>query len=135
MARGHPTGDLLEAYDWDLLDEKAGYLRLEACLPAQLCNSKGQLFGGFTPTYVDFVAVHTPRAGADRSLPWAIAWLATTSMHVDYFEPVVGPRFLIDSTEERRQGRAHFVTTRFFQQDRLAVLALTAMKEPRPPVT
>ena len=56
-------------------------------------NPRGQLFGGFTPTYVDLVALATAFAGAAQ-VPRP-AWLATTSMSVDYFEPVVGPRFTI----------------------------------------
>jgi acyl-coenzyme A thioesterase PaaI-like protein len=56
-------------------------------------------------------------------------WLATTNMRVDYFEPVTGPRFVIDSRRERQRGRTHFVSTRFLQDDELAVFALTTMRE------
>ena len=53
-------------------------------------NLRGQLFGGFTPTYVDFIALNTIRAGSDRSKGWGY-FLATTNMRVDYFEPVTEP--------------------------------------------
>ena len=56
-------------------------------------------------------------------------WLATTSMSIEYFEPITGPRFCIDSRLEKRRGRTRFVVTRFVQDDELAVLAATTMRE------
>jgi acyl-coenzyme A thioesterase PaaI-like protein len=129
LGRGHAAGDFLEAYEWDLLEEEEGYLRVEAELPPHVRNPRGQLFGGFTPTYVDLVALLTVRAGhrADRSGPRS--WLATTNMRVDYFDPIVGPRFTMESRLERRRGRTAFVSTRFLQDGELAVYALTTMRE------
>ena len=128
IGRGHPAGDFLEAYEWRLLERRAGYLRIEAGLPAQVRNPRGQLFGGFTPTYVDMIALMTVNAGVDRaSLP--PRWLATTNMRVDYFEPIVGPTFTIESQLEKRRGRTSFVITRFFQDDELAAHAVTTMRE------
>jgi len=128
IGRGHPAGDFLEAYEWRLLERRAGYLRIEAGLPAQVRNPRGQLFGGFTPTYVDMIALMTVNAGVDRaSLP--PRWLATTNMRVDYFEPIVGPTFTIESQLEKRRGRTCFVITRFFQDDELAAHAVTTMRE------
>src|SRR6266516_3214062 len=89
----------------------------------------GRLVGRFTPTYVDLVALFTVRAGEDRSIPRPMRWLATTNMRVDYFEPITGPRFVIDSRREKQRGRTHFVTTRFVQDDELAVFALTTMPD------
>lgn len=132
IGKGHPAGDFLGAPDWKLLEEHPGYLRIEAVLPDQLKNPLGQLFGGFTPTYVDLVALLTVRSG------WSTGggepegprqWLATTSMRVEYFLPVVGPGFVVEGVEEYRRTRTHVVTTRFFQGDALAVLALTTMRE------
>jgi acyl-coenzyme A thioesterase PaaI-like protein len=128
LGRGHPAGDFLEAYDWVVLEERLGHLKLDVALPERARNPRGQLFGGFTPTYVDLVALLTVRAGEERSKATSPRWLATTNMRVDYFEPIVGPRFVIDSTEERRRGRTHFVATRFYQDDQLAVFALTTMR-------
>lgn len=127
IGRGHPAGDFLEAYDWDLLEEGPGFLRISAALPDHVKNPRGQLFGGFTPTYVDLVALFTVRAGADRRGPRS--WLATTNMRIDYFEPITGPRFVIESTREKHRGRTSFVATRFLQDDELAVYALTTMRE------
>jgi acyl-coenzyme A thioesterase PaaI-like protein len=50
-------------------------------------------------------------------------------MRIDYFDPITGPRFTIESTLERRRGRTAFVATRFFQDGELAVHALTTMRE------
>ena len=67
IGKGHPAGDFLEAYDWILESEELGSLQLRAQLPDHVRNPRGQLFGGFTPTYVDLVALLTVRAGTDRS--------------------------------------------------------------------
>jgi len=122
------AGDLLEAWRWDVVEEAEGRLVLDVHLPDHVRNPRGQLFGGFTPTYVDMVALFTVRAGPDRRVPRR-QWLATTSMQIEYFEPIVGPRFTIESRVEKRRGRTRFVITRFFQDGELAVLASTTMRE------
>lgn len=130
IGHGHPAGDFLEAYDWKVLEEGDGILRIRAHVPAHVKNPRGQLFGGFTPTYVDLVALFTVRAG-ERQLErrWR-TWLATTNMRVDYFEPVAGPTFLIESRLVKKRGRTNFVETRFFDPaDTLAVFALTTLRE------
>ena len=91
-------------------------------------NPRGQLFGGFTPTYVDMIALMTVNAGEDRNAV-PPRWLATTNMRVDYFEPIVGPTFVVESELEKRRGRTCFVITRFFQGDELAAHAVTTMRE------
>lgn len=134
VGRGHPAGDFLEAWDWELKEESEGYLLIDAHLPEHVKNPRGQLFGGFTPTYVDLVALFTVRAG--RREAWMTeatagrpSWLATTNMRVDYFEPIAGPRFAIESRCEKQRGRTNFVTTRFFQDGELAVYAVTTMRD------
>ena len=128
IGRGHPAGDFLEAYDWELLEERLGFLRIRAGLPTHVRNPRGQLFGGFTPTYVDMIALMTVRAGTDRAAE-PRRWLATTNMRVDYFEPIVGPEFIVESELEKRRGRTCFVLTRFFQDDELAAHAVTTIRE------
>lgn len=128
IGRGHPAGDFLEAYEWKLLETRTGYLRIEAGLPPQVRNPRGQLFGGFTPTYVDMIALMTVNAGGERDAR-PRSWLATTNMRVDYFEPIVGPTFVIESQLEKRRGRTCFVLTRFYQDDELAAHAVTTMRE------
>jgi acyl-coenzyme A thioesterase PaaI-like protein len=127
LNRGHPAGDFLEAYEWIVIERRSDFLELDVHLPDHVRNPRGQLFGGFTPTYVDLIALLTvrpqhPTEGGQRT------WLATTNMRVDYFEPITGPRFRVASTLERRRGRTLFVATRFFQNDGLAVFALTTMR-------
>jgi acyl-coenzyme A thioesterase PaaI-like protein len=126
--RGHPAGDFLEAYEWTVLERSQGFLRIDAHLPSHVRNPRGQLFGGFTPTYVDLVALFTVRAGEEPSTTWH--WLATTNMRIDYFEPVVGPRFVIESQLVKSRGRLRFVETRFLDgANTLLVFALTTMRE------
>jgi len=131
MGKGHPAGDFLEAYDWELLDEREGYLEVRARLPDQVKNPRGQLFGGFTPTYVDIIGLRAVRAGTRRpvtadGVPVPM-WMATTSMALDYFEPITGPTFTIQAEVEKRRGRTVFVLVRFYQDGELAVHAsLTA---------
>ena len=130
LGKGHPAGDFLEAHDWKVLEESPGVLRIRAHLPPHVRNPRGQLFGGFTPTYVDLVALFTVRAGESRIEERLRTWLATTNLRVDYFEPIVGPHFWIDSRLVKRRGRTNFVETRFFDpQDTLAAFALTTMRE------
>jgi acyl-coenzyme A thioesterase PaaI-like protein len=130
VGRGHPAGDFLEAWAWEVQAEEVGHLRVTAHLPDHVKNPRGQLFGGFTPTYVDLIALFTARAGPDRLAPRdrQRQWMATTSMHLDYFEPVMGPTFVLDSRLEKKRGRTHFVVTRFLQDGDLAVLAATTLR-------
>jgi acyl-coenzyme A thioesterase PaaI-like protein len=130
VGRGHPAGDFLEAYEWTVLEEGDGFLRIRAHLPTVVRNPRGQLFGGFTPTYVDLVALFTVRPGTARLESRARTWLATTNIRVDYFEPIVGPHFVIESRLVKRRGRTNFIETRFFDPaDTLAVFALTTLRE------
>jgi acyl-coenzyme A thioesterase PaaI-like protein len=130
VGRGHPAGDFLEAWAWDLMEEDVGFLRVSAHLPNHVKNPRGQLFGGFTPTYVDLIALFTARAGPERLAPRVPGrqWMATTSMRLDYFEPITGPRFEIESRLEKKRGRTHFVLTKFVQDGELAVLAATTLR-------
>jgi acyl-coenzyme A thioesterase PaaI-like protein len=113
-----------------VLEERAGCLRIRAHLPAHVRNPRGQLFGGFTPTYVDLVALFTVRAGEHDLDARFQTWLATTNMRVDYFEPIVGPEFVIESRLLKRRGRTNVVETRFYDpEETLAVFALTTMRE------
>jgi len=130
VGKGHPAGDFLEAWRWRVLEEGPGRLRIEAHLPEHLKNPRGQLFGGFTPTYVDLVAIFTVRAGERRSEARWSHWLATTNMRVDYFEPIGGPVFVMDSRLVKKRGRTNFVESRFFDlEGELAVFAVTTLRD------
>jgi acyl-coenzyme A thioesterase PaaI-like protein len=51
-------------------------------------------------------------------------------MRVDYFEPVRGPEFVIESRLVKKRGRTNFVETRFFDASgELTVFAVTTMRE------
>ena len=135
IGRGHCAGDFLEAYEWELLREGPGELEVRAHLPEHVRNPRGQLFGGFTPTYVDLIALFTVRAGRAPDEEWG--WLATTNMRVDYLAPVTGPRFLLDSRLVHRRKRAALVETRFLDEEgELLVFAVTSLLEilPRAPL-
>lgn len=128
VGRGHVAGDLLEAYKWDILEEGPGLLRVSCHLPSHLKNPFGQLFGGFTPAYVDMLSLLTVRAGRRQEWASAPTWMATSNMRIDYFEPILGPRFEVESRLEKRRGRTNFVASRFIQDGELAVHALTTMR-------
>jgi len=130
IAKGHGAGDLLEAFDWLVLHEEPGLLRVRAHLPDRLKNPMGQLFGGFTPTYVDMVSlytVHTGEPDADPTSPRN--WLTTLNMRCDYFEPIVNDIFEIQGEVVNRRGLTTLVSTKFFQEEQMAAHALTTIRE------
>jgi acyl-coenzyme A thioesterase PaaI-like protein len=131
IGRGHPAGDFLEAYAWQILEQRPGYLKLDVHLPEHLKNPRGHLFGGYTPTYVDLVAlrtVHASRAPGDPPM-----WLMTLSLRVDYFEPIVQERFVIESEVIHRRRGTHLVELRFRDQEArmLAFAVVTIRDAPR----
>jgi len=132
MGRGHTAGDFLQAPEWRILAEREGYLELDIPLPDHVRNPRGQLFGGFAPTYVDLIALHTIRAG-HREAPGPRSWLATVNMRVDFLEPVVEDRFIAESEVLHRRGRNVWVQTRFRDAEgRVLVSALTVLREGDP---
>jgi len=130
IGKGHPAGDFLEAYRWDVLDEQEGLLRVRAHVPPRVKNPRGQMFGGFTPTYVDLVSLFAARAREGGGELRFRSWLATTNMRIDYFEPIFGPEFEMESRVVKRRGRTIFVQTRFTNPGgELAVFAVTTLRE------
>jgi acyl-coenzyme A thioesterase PaaI-like protein len=115
IARGHPVGDVLEAYDWEVLHRGPGRLRVSAHLPAVVCNPRGQLFGGFTGTYVDFMSIFTFWAGREPEPGQRRPWLTTLNMRIDYFRPVTGPRFEMEGRVVQRSGKTGTIETRFHE--------------------
>jgi acyl-coenzyme A thioesterase PaaI-like protein len=110
LGRGHPTGEFLEAHEWRIVEERRGYYKLDVHLPPQVQNLRGQLFGGFSPTYVDLVSLRTT---AMLGSPGERGWTVTVSMHVDYLAPVTGPRFFIECQVMHERARNYLVETRF----------------------
>ncbi|MFI5309568.1 MAG: PaaI family thioesterase [Polyangiales bacterium] len=105
FGRGHPVAEFLEAYDWSVLAHEPGSYALEAHLPQQVKNPRGQMFGGFAPTYIDLVAVRT----AHSVLGDGPRGMATVNMRVDYFEPVADARFRLKSRVINTRGKTHLV--------------------------
>jgi acyl-coenzyme A thioesterase PaaI-like protein len=133
LGPGHGAGDILEAHEWTIVDEREGFLRLDVHLPERLLNPKGQLFGGFTSAYVDLAALHATKAGASRLDPDAgHEFKSTINMRVDYYEPIVGPRFIIETNVEHRRGKTWLVVVKMFQDDVLATYAVTTLRDAGP---
>lgn len=130
IAKGHGAGDILEAYRWLILEEEPGLLVVQVHLPEQLKNPQGQLFGGFTPTYVDMVSlytVHTMNPGHDPTSEKH--WLTTINMRCDYFEPIVQETFQIRGEIVNQRGLTSLVSTRFFQGATMAAHGVTTIRE------
>jgi acyl-coenzyme A thioesterase PaaI-like protein len=108
---GHPVGDFLGAPEWEVLARGERSLRLLVDLPAQVMNPRGELFGGFTATYVDFVSLHLFHMGRPAGEPRH--WLSTASLHVEYFAPIRGPEIEIAGELLQRLGRRGCTQTRF----------------------
>lgn len=124
--RGHPIGDFLEAHRWRVLEREPGRFKIEAHLPPQVKNPRGVLFGGFTPTYVDLVAIRTGHS-LDPDKP---RWMLTASMRVDYLEPIGDERFLIESRVIHSRGRTHLVEVRMSSlAGSLLAFALVSLRE------
>lgn len=130
IAKGHGAGDLLEAHEWLIVDERPGLLVVDVHLPDALKNPQGQLFGGFTPTYVDMVSlytVHTLNPGDDPTSPRS--WLTTINMRCDYFEPITDARFQVRGEVVNQRGLTSLVATKFFQGDVMAAHAVTTIRQ------
>ena len=126
---GHGAGDILEADRWRIVEERVGLLILDVHLPDTLKNPQGQLFGGFTPTYVDMASLFTVRAGTSVAPDEPKAWLTTINMRCDYFEPIVNDRFMIQGEVINQRGLTTLVSAKFFQEDVMAAHAITTIRE------
>jgi acyl-coenzyme A thioesterase PaaI-like protein len=111
MGPGHPAGDFLAGPEWKVLEEAPGRLVVDVPMVDAVKNFRGHLFGGFAPAYIDLIALRTVSAGSPHGT--AHGWLLTLNLHVEYFEPVEGPRFIIESTIVNRRGRTHFAEVKF----------------------
>ncbi|MEM7413162.1 MAG: PaaI family thioesterase [Myxococcota bacterium] len=127
VGRGHPVGDFLAADRWVVLEREPGRLRVRCALVEAVRNPKGELFGGFTPTYVDFFALfvfHQSRAADEPR-----QWLATTHLRVDYFAPVQGPEFEMAGHVVHKRDRSAHVEIRFEAGESLCALAHATLLE------
>jgi len=128
MRPGHAAGEFVEASKWKVLREEKGLVELDVHLPKRLLNPFGQLFGGFTGTYIDMVSIYVVRTlyagqpGYIRS--------STVNMRIDYLQPVLGPRFRLVG-EAIKDGRSTCLTaTKIFDyDDNLLVYAITTLRQ------
>ena len=129
MGPGHPAGDFLDAPDWLVLEESDGRLVVDVPLVDAAKNFRGHLFGGFASDYIDLIALRTVSAGA-RARPHG--WLVTFNMRVEFFEPVEGPRFSIESRVVNRRGRSLLVEIHFRDKAGKMLLFATLMLMEQP---
>ena len=113
MRPGHCAGDLLEAPDWKVIREAEGLVEIDAHLPAQVLNPRHQLFGGFTGTYVDMIALYTIRTLFPMRDDY---WITTINMRIDYLDPVLGPRLRLHG-ELINRGRSTSLVSVTFLDD------------------
>lgn len=128
MKPGHCAGDLVEAYRWNILREEPGLVELDVHLPKQLVNPRGQLFGGFTGTYVDMVSIYTVRTLCrDKE---GFTWASTVNMRIDYLQPVLGPRFRLRG-EVLNDGRTTSLVSTWFLDEagNKLVYAITTLRK------
>jgi acyl-coenzyme A thioesterase PaaI-like protein len=121
VGRGHPVGDFLDAHDWRVTARAPGSLRVRVALPPRVMNPRGELFGGFTPAYVDFFGLHVFHTLREPGVPRH--WLSTAGLRVDYFAPIRGPELELHGEVLHRSGRTAHVQVRF-QDDAQGLCAL-----------
>ncbi len=125
---GHNAGDLVESSKWKILREEYGLVEVDVHLPEHLLNPRNQLFGGFTGTYVDMISIYTVRTLFKSQEEFN--WSATVNMRIDYFAPVLGPRFLLRG-ELIKDGRSTcLVATHFTDMEgNKLVYAITTLRK------
>ena len=125
---GHNAGDLVESSKWKILREERGLVEVDAHLPDHLLNPRDQLFGGFTGTYVDMISIFTVRTLFKSQEDFK--WSATVNMRIDYFAPVLGPRFLLKG-ELIKDGRTTCLVATHFtdMESNKLVYAITTLRK------
>jgi uncharacterized protein (TIGR00369 family) len=124
MRPGHCAGDLLGAPDWNIVQEAEGSVEIDAHLPTQVMNPRQQLFGGFTGTYVDMVALYTIRTLFPNRDDY---WITTINMRIDYLDPVLGPRMRLHGELVNKGRSTSLVSVTFLneQGDKLVYALVT----------
>lgn len=127
MKPGHNAGDLVETGKWEVLKEEQGLVEIDVHLPDHLLNPLGQLFGGFTGTYVDMVSIYTLRT---LYAPGQFKWSPTVNMRIDYLAPVTGPRFrLLGELISEGRSTALIATTFLDAQGEKLTYAITTLRK------
>lgn len=125
---GHCAGDFLESSLWKLIKEEPGLVELDIHLPKRVLNPYGELYGGFTGTYVDMVAVYTLRTlFTDNSV---LLRTATVNMRMDYLEPIVGSGFRLRGQLIKDGRSTCLVSAEFIDYEGiLLVYAITTLRK------
>lgn len=128
MKPGHNAGDLVESHKWQILTLEPGFVEVDVHLPDQLKNPRNQLFGGFTGTYVDMMAIWAVRSKFDDKD--GAGWATTINMRIDYLAPVNGPRFRLRG-ELLNDGKSTCLTSVDFldREGNRLVYAITTLKK------
>lgn len=121
---GLPPFDLLNASEWSVLDQAPGRLELMCDLPEVTLNPAGQLFGGFTAAYIDVASLYAAQSDVEGTP----GFQSTINMRIDYFEAITQSPFRISSEVIHRRGETRLVSCKLYQDEGLAVYALTTMK-------
>ena len=121
---GLPPFDLLEASEWSVITEGPGELELNCILPEVALNPAGQLFGGFTEAYVDVASLYAAQSDVEGQP----GFQSTINMRLDYFEAITQSPFRIEAKVLHRRGETRLVACSLFQEETLAVYAITTMK-------
>jgi acyl-coenzyme A thioesterase PaaI-like protein len=127
IGRGHPVGEFLEAHEWEVLERGEGRLSVRARPPERVMNPRGELFGGFTTTFLDFFALHVFHTSRAPDSP--VRWLSTASLRMDYFAPITGPSFEMHGEVLNRSGRTGQIETRFVVDGRLCAIGQATLIE------
>jgi acyl-coenzyme A thioesterase PaaI-like protein len=121
VGRGHPAGDVVDAWQWTLLERTSQRLRVRAVLPERMRNPRGDLFGGFAPAYLDFLAILLFQGARAPHEP--TGRLVTARLSTDFFEPLRESHFEIAAELLHRTGRRGHVEARFLDASgRLCIL-------------
>lgn len=124
--RQHSAGRFLEVDRWAILEISPGKLSVDCHVPEHVLNLGGFMFGGFTPTYVDYVAIWTVMT----TMQGEMAWITTVNMRIDYLEPIYPENFRIDSHLVNKRKYGYLVETRFTRaDDTLLAFAITNLRE------
>jgi acyl-coenzyme A thioesterase PaaI-like protein len=125
---GHNAAEFLQSSKWELLREDPGDVELRVHLPDCVFNPHGELYGGFTGTYVDMVAIYAVKTmftKKDRLIR-----TPTVNMRIDYLEPVKPPGFILKSKVLKNGRSTCLVNTEFYDfENNLKAYALTTVRK------
>ena len=124
IRHGHSAARLLEVEHWTNVRAEPGRVAADCHLPQQVRNVSGSLFGGFTPTYIDYVSVWCAMTRVETRLPW----LLTVRMQVEYLEPIDELGFSLRGTVLNVRRNDYLVETRIVRGDLMLAHGVATMR-------